>query len=84
MVFNFNVIFFVFIVQRINSFLIISMTIKILDDCIRKIELDDGTKLFEKETSECSVLEGYTYNSPIFGPIPYEIGQNIKMIVGDQ
>ena len=78
-----NVIFLVFIFQRIYSFLIISMTIKKLDDCIRKIELDDGTVLFEKETSKCSVLEKYTYNEPIFGPIPYEIGENIKIIVGD-
>ena len=59
------------------------MTIKKIDDCVRKIELDDGTKLFEKETSQCSLSEGYTYNTPIFGPIPYEIGQNIKIIVGD-
>ena len=78
-----NVIFLVFIFQRIYSFLIISMTIKKLDDCIRKIELDDGIVLFEKETSRCTVKEEYTYNEPIFGPIPYEIGENIKIIVGD-
>ena len=59
------------------------MSIKNVDDCIRKIELDDGTNLFEKNNSKCSASEGYDYNSPFLEQIPYEIGQNIHIIVGD-
>ena len=79
----FKVIFFIFIFQKIKSFLIISMTEKYIDDCIRKIELEDGTSLFEKNTSRCAVSENYVYNEPLIDPIPYEIGQKIKIVIGD-
>jgi len=47
-------IFFAFVFQRITPFLILSMTVKIVDDCIRKIELDDGTSLYERHNITCS------------------------------
>ena len=76
-----NFIYFIYIFHRINSFLIISMKVIKVDDCIKKIELDDGTILFEKNKDvECWVSrDGTGYNSPIFDPIPYEIGQKIKI-----
>ena len=51
MEFYFNVMLFILFFQKIKPFLIISMTKKNIDDCIRKIELDDGNNLFEKNTS---------------------------------
>ena len=81
--FYFNVMLFILFFQKIKPFLIISMTKKNIDDCIRKIELDDGTNLFEKNTSECAVSEKYVYNEPLIEQIPYELGQKIKIVIGD-
>jgi len=79
-----NFIYFIYIFHRINSFLILSMNVLAVDDCIRKIELDDGTNLFENNNDICYVTrDGTGYNSPLFTPIPYEIGQKIKIIIGD-
>ena len=79
----FRFINFIFVFQEINSFLIISMIINKVDNCIRKIELEDGTNLFEKNTRGCAVSENYLYNEPLIDPIPYEIGQKIKIVIGD-
>ena len=78
---------FIFVFQRINSFLIVSMIVKKVDDCIKKIELDDGTNLYERdENSLCDYSNGNNldYNIPIFEPIPYELGQKIKIVIGDK
>ena len=79
-------IYFIFGFQRIKPFLIVSMIVKKVDDCIRKIELDDGTNLYERNNSlKCDHLQGKNldYNKPIFEPIPFEIGQKIKIIIGN-
>ena len=83
--FYFNFVLFIFIFQTINSFLIISIIVKTVDDCIRKIELDDGTNLYERDNITCRYYGGNNldYNIPIFDPIPYEIGQKIKIVIGD-
>ena len=79
-----NFIYFIYIFHRINSFLILSMKVLKVDDCIRKIELVNGTNLFEKNDGSCWVAEhGEGYNSPLFDPIPYDIGQKIKIVIGD-
>jgi len=84
--FYFNSCFFIFIFQRIYSFFIISMIVKRVDDCIRRIELDDGTNLYKRNNITCDYLSGNNldYNIPIFEPIPYEIGQKIKIVIGDR
>ena len=86
MILYINVVLFLFTFHRIYSFLILSMEVKKVDDCIRKIQLDDDIILFEKEKydNECSSLEKYNYNELIVNPIPYDIGQKIKVIVGDK
>ena len=77
---NVNVVVFLFCFQRIYSFLIISMEVKGVDDCIRKIEFDDGTNIYEKNNN-FNCLSGY--DIPTFEPLPYEIGQKIKIVIGD-
>ena len=83
MSFCFNFIYLIYIFHRINSFLILSMNVIIVDDCIRIIELDDGTNLFENKNDRCYITEVADYHSPLFAPIPYEISQKIKIVVGD-
>ena len=62
------------------------MVVKKVDDCIRKIELDDGTNLYLRNNITCDYLVGQNldYNIPIFEPIPYELGQKIKILIGDR
>ena len=87
MEFYFKAIFLIFIFQKINSFLIISMIVKKVDDCIREIELDDEIILYKRDddiTCEYSHGHNLDYNIPIFEPIPYEIGQKIKIVIGDK
>ena len=83
--FYLRILFIIFVFQRTNSFLTISMIVKKVDDCIRKIELEDGTNLYERNNTICDYLNGNNldYNIPIFDPIPYEIGQKIKIVIGD-
>ena len=81
--FYINVVLFLFYFQRIYSFLIISMEVKKVDDCIRKIELDDETKLYERDNNKSCLNGNLDYNKPLFDPIPYEIGQKIKIVIGD-
>ena len=84
MSFYFSFFYLIYIFHRINSFLILSMNVLAVDDCIRKIELDNGTNLFEKNDGSCwGTDHGEGYNSPIFDPIPYDIGQKIKIVIGD-
>ena len=61
------------------------MKVNKVDDCIRKIELDNEITLFERDNITCDYFQGNNldYNIPIFPPIPYEIGQKIKIIIGD-
>ena len=82
---SYSFIFLIFMLQRINPFLIISMKVNQVDDCIRKIELDNEITLFERDNITCDYFQGNNldYNIPIFPPIPYEIGQKIKIIIGD-
>ena len=86
MAFYFNVILFIFVFQEIISFLIISMEVKKVDNCIRKIELDDGTSLYVRYDTTCNYNSGNNldYNIPIFEPLPYEIGHKIKIVIGDK
>ena len=72
--------------QRINPFLTLSMVVKHVDDCIKKIELDDDTNLYTRENIICSYADGFNldYDIPIFPPIPYELGQKIKILIGDK
>ena len=58
MAFYFNVILFIFRFQEIISFLIISMEVKKVDECIKKIELDDGTSLYMRNTTTCRYNNG--------------------------
>ena len=80
MVFYLILVFCIFALQRINPFLIISMNINNVDDCLRKVELDDGTVLYEKEGIECEYNLAIVYEIPMF---IYELGQKIKLIIGD-
>ena len=61
--------------------MIISMNIKKVDDCLRKVELDDGTILYENADSECSFDKDRVYEIPMF---IYELGQKIILIICDQ
>jgi hypothetical protein len=72
--------------QRINPFLTLSMVVKHVDDCIKKIELDDDTNLYTRDNITCSYADGFNldYDIPIFPPIPYELGQKIKILIGDK
>ena len=78
----FRFINFIFVFQEINSFLIISMIVKKVDNCIRKIELEDGTNLYERTNITCEYFNGYNldYNIPIFEPIPYEILNRLELV----
>jgi len=46
-----------------------------VDDCIRKIELDDETSLYVRYNTTCGYHGGNNldYNIPIFEPLPYEM-----------
>ena len=59
------------------------MEVKKVDDCIRKIELDDETILYERDNNNPCSSGNLEYNKPIVEPIPYEYGQKIKIVVGD-
>ena len=82
---SFNFILLIFPFQRINSFLIISMIVKKVDDCIRKIDLDEKINLYVRNNITCDHFRGENldYNKPIFAPIPYGLGQKIRIEVGD-
>ena len=82
---SFNFILLIFAFQRINSFLIISMIVKKVDDCIRKIDLDEKINLYVRNNITCDHFRGENldYNKPIFAPIPYGLGQKIRIEVGD-
>ena len=82
---SYRFIFLIFMLQRINPFLIISMKVNQVDGCIRKIEIDNETTLYERDNITCYYFQGNNldYNIPIFPPIPYEIGQKIKILIGD-
>ena len=87
MEFYFKAIFLIFIFQGVGSFLIMSVIVKKVDDCIREIELDDEIILYKRDDDiicECSHGNNLDYNIPIFEPIPYEIGQKIKIVIGDK
>ena len=80
MAFYLDILLLICIIQRINLFLIISMKLRRVDDCLRKIELDDGTILYEQNNAKCDFDENSVYEMPIF---TYELGQIIKIIIGD-
>ena len=82
---SYNFIFLIFVLQRINSFFFIFMIVKKVDDCIRKIDLDEKIDLYVRNNVTCNHFEGKNldYNKPIFTPIPYEFGQKIRIEVGD-
>ena len=86
MAFLFNFFFFIFTFQKITSFLIISLNIIKADDCIRRIELEDGTILFRYDNDEVCDMEkkrAQGYTEPSFDQIPYELGQKLKIVNGD-
>ena len=59
-----------------NLFLIISMEIIEVDDCIGKIYLEDNTILYERNYPFCDGPQ-IEYPNPIVDKIPYDIGQKI-------
>ena len=59
-----------------NLFLIISMEIIEVDDCIGKIYLEDNTILYERNYPFCDGSQ-IVYPNPIVDKIPYDIGQKI-------
>ena len=65
---SFNFILLILAFQRINSFLIISMIVKKVDDCIRKIDLDEKINLYVRNNITCDHFRGENldYNKPIF------------------
>ena len=76
----------ILVIQKTNPFLIISMKLKEIDDCIQKIVLiEEGKTLFEKDNSDCfNVNEpASSYRDPLFEPIIYELGQTIEFEIGD-
>ena len=75
--------FFIFISQRINPFVIISFKINKIDDCIRKIELVDNAILYEKTSEYCHTDGIDTYYDIPLPEIPYELGQKIKIVIGE-
>ena len=82
MVFYFNFMLLLLNLPRINSFLLISMEVIYVDDCIRQILLEDGTILYNRGSAEC-LLGNYNYNRPIFNQIPYDFDEKIKIVIGD-
>ena len=70
----FITIFFIF--QKTKSFLIISMSLLYIDDCIEKIYFEDGTILYKRSSGSCD-FDHFRYNNPIVSSIPYDIGQII-------
>ena len=76
----FTIIIFIF--QRINP-LYISMNVTKIDDCLRKIEIVNGDTIYQKSGDDCpyEFKTGMHYN--LSGQIPYELGQKIKIIIGD-
>ena len=73
---------FLFIIRKTKSFLIISMSLLSVDDCLKKIYLDEGSILYQRLTGGCS-FNGLSYNTILFAPIPYDIGQTIYVDIGD-
>ena len=71
-----------FMIQKTKSFLIVSMSLLYIDDCIEKIYFEDGTILYERTTEICHI-DHFRYNNPIVSLIPYDIGQIIYVEVGD-
>ena len=82
MVLYFNLMLLILILPRINTFLLISMEVTYVDDCIRQILLEDGTILYNRGNDEC-LCANFNYNSPLFNQIPYDLEQKIKIIIGD-
>ena len=78
MIFYLIFVFFILALQRIKPFLVISMNIKNVDDCLMKVELDDGTILYKNTESECYYNETRVYEIPMF---IYELGQKIIIII---
>ena len=77
----FTIIIFIF--QRINP-LYISMNVTKIDDCLRKIEIVNGVTIYQKSGDDCpyEFKTGMHYDIP--EQIPYELGQKIKIIIGDK
>ena len=77
----FITIFFIF--QKTKSFLIISMSLLYIDDCIEKIYFEDVTILYKRSSGSCA-FDHFRYNNPIVSSsIPYDIGQIIYVEIGD-
>ena len=74
---------FFFCIQATNSFLIISMSLVEVDDCIMKIYLEDNTILYNKDSMADCFIDTEIYKDPLFTPIPYDIRQKIYIEVGD-
>ena len=83
MAFEFNFLFLFFVLKTINPFLIIKMILLKVDDCIQKVELENGITLYQNNRIECYKYNDELYNKPLFEPIPYEIGQRIKFVIFD-
>ena len=83
MAFEFNFLFLFFVLKTINPFLIIKMILLKVDDCVQKVELENGITLYQNNRIECYKYNDELYNKPLFEPIPYEIGQRIKFVIFD-
>ena len=75
-------IFFFIIIQKTRTFLIVSMSISYVDDCLKKILLNNNTILYYKSDDICG-SEFQSYDNPLFEPIPYEIGEIINVYIED-
>ena len=77
-------IFLLFLFKKINAFFIISMEILNVDDCIKRIKLEDNTILYYRTRQDCYFnINADNKNEYYFEQIPYELGQKLNIEVYD-
>ena len=68
---------FLLFINKIYSFLILSLKVKEVDDCLKSINLDNRI-IYRGNDNKCALNENIEERI-----IPYEIGQEIKFIIHD-
>ena len=71
------VLFFLLFIKKIYSFLIVSIKVTAVDDCIKSISLEDEN-IYMGDINNCNLNENIEEKI-----IPYEIGQKINFIIYD-
>ena len=73
---------FILIFYQIYSFLIVSMNVKSVDDCIKSINLDNKN-IYMRNNNNCDCRDESKNEDIEERIIPYEIGQTINFIIYD-